>query len=469
MIAAELAATVVVAFAESGVQASDWLDRVGKVLSLADYNTRVVLFAATVLGAAAGLVGSFALLRKRSLLGDAISHATLPGIALAWLVAVQAGFSGRSLPLLLVGAALAGVLGALVIVAIRRTTRLPDDAALAVVLGVFFGAGLTLMGIVQQVPGGQAAGIEGFIYGKTASLVWNDAVVILVSGVLLAVASLAAFKELRLICFDEGFAQSQGYPVLLLDIGLMSMIVLVAIVGLQGVGLILMIALLVIPPAAARFWTEDMRVVMGLAALIGALSAAVGALASAVWADLPSGAVIVLVAAALFLFSLLFGTARGQVPRWRAQRQLTRRIDRQHLLRAIFELCEADSAATLAGGVRFTKPQSLARIEAMRSWTLAGLRRIVRRAAADGLLVESAPDSVRLTEAGTVEAAREVREHRLWETYLIAYAEVAPSRVDRGADAIEHVLDPVVIARLEQQLGDRLPQLAIPVSPHTIR
>lgn len=449
--------------------AAGWLDRLGRVLSLADYNTRVVLFAATVLGAAAGLVGSFALLRKRALLGDAISHATLPGIALAWLIAVQAGFSGRSLPLLLVGAAVAGVLGALVIVAIRRTTRLQDDAALAVVLGVFFGAGLSLMGIVQQVPGGQAAGLESFIYGKTASLVWNDALMILASGIVLAVASLAAFKELRLICFDEGFAQSQGYPVLLLDIGLMAMIVLVAIVGLQGVGLILMIALLVIPPAAARFWTEDMRGVMGLAALIGALSAALGALASAVWADLPSGAVIVLVAAGLFLFSLAFGGSRGQVPRWLEQRRLTRRIDRQHLLRALYELCEADPPAGAASGGLFQKAQSLARIEAMRSWTLAELRNIVRKAAADGLVVATAPDAIRLTEAGTVEAAREVREHRLWETYLMAYADVAPSRVDRGADAIEHVLDPVVIARLEQELGDRLPRLAVPESPHRIR
>ena len=221
-----------------------------RVLLLQDYNTRVVMTGTGLLGMAAGLVGSFTLLRRRALMGDALSHATLPGVGLAFLLAPYLGLDGKSLPVLLTGAALSGILGVVAILYIRNLTRLKEDAALGIVLSVFFGAGIAILTIVQQVPSGHAAGLESFIYGKTASMIASDARLIAVAGLLSVIIIALMYKELTLLCFDEGFAGSRGYPVLILDLLLMALVVIVTIIGLQAVGLVLMIALLVIPAAA---------------------------------------------------------------------------------------------------------------------------------------------------------------------------------------------------------------------------
>ncbi|MDB4546444.1 metal ABC transporter permease, partial [Akkermansiaceae bacterium] len=176
------------------------------------YNTTVVVLGTALLGATAGLVGSFLLLRKQSLLGDALSHATLPGIAIAFAVMSALGFSGRSLPGLLIGASVTGLMGVLLVIAIRRTTRLKDDAAMGIVLSVFFGLGIALLRMVQEIPGVSAAGLSSFIYGKPASMILSD--LILISGTLVVtiIVCLLILKELTLLCFDDAFASAQGWP-----------------------------------------------------------------------------------------------------------------------------------------------------------------------------------------------------------------------------------------------------------------
>ncbi|TWT98126.1 Manganese transport system membrane protein MntB [Botrimarina colliarenosi] len=435
-----------------------WAD----VLLLRDYNTRVVVLGATLLGMGAGVVGSFTLLRKRALIGDALSHATLPGIATAFLVGSALWGDGKSLPLLLAGGAVSGVMGVGAILLIRRYTRLSEDAALGIVLSVFFGAGVALLGIVQQMPTGHAAGLESFIYGKTAAMLSRDAWLIAGVAAVCVAASLALFKELSLLCFDPGFAASRGYSVGWLDTVLMAMVVITTIVGLQAVGLILMIALLVIPPAAARFWTEDLRTMTRIAAILGGASAFVGATLSATYPKLPSGATIVLTAATAFLLSALFGSKRGVVLRWFRRQAFLRGVAMDHLLRSVYETLEQQRAEQAdADGA------SIARLMALRSWTPAELRRVVHRAERRELVRRDSQGAIRLTARGAVEAERLTRQHRLWEMYLITHAEVAPARVDRGADAIEHVLDPETIRHLESLL-DEAAILVPPASPHVI-
>ena len=174
-------------------------EKVWRTLSLADYNTRVVFAGVTVLGAASGLVGTFLLLRKRSLLSDTVSHCTLPGIAIAFLIAEATGISGRSLPLLLLGAATTGVLGMGAVAAIRAKSRIKDDAALAIVLSVFFGLGIALMVIIQQLPTGNAAGLSHFIYGKTATMTAADEQLILFDSLTIALVCAELFKVFKLI------------------------------------------------------------------------------------------------------------------------------------------------------------------------------------------------------------------------------------------------------------------------------
>ena len=394
-----------------------------RVLSLQDYNTRVVVFGVAMLGGAAGLVGSFTLLRKRALMGDALSHASFPGIMLAFVIATTLGYDGKSLPLLLTGATLSGLVGVGVILWIRNQTHLKEDTALGIVLSVFFGAGVAILGVIQQMETGHAAGLDGFIYGKTASMGGSDAQLIAIASVIAIGGCLLLYKELKLLCFDEAFAGSRGFPVVPLDVVLMSMVVLITIVGLQAVGLILMIALMVIPSAAARFWTEEMWRMMLYAAVLGTLGSVVGATISAVFPRLPSGAMIVLVCSFFFFLSMVFGTSRGVLVRFLRRHRLNRRIERQHLLRAMYELIEPQQGAE---SFNAKAAVSIEQLLPMRSWKRRRLLHALR-SAEDDQLVRLRGSETHLTRLGFVEAARLTRQHRMWEMYLIAYADVAPA------------------------------------------
>jgi len=432
------------------------------VLLLQSYNTRLVVLGTALLGLACGLIGAFLLLRKRSLMGDALSHATLPGIGIAFGVMVVAGGTGKNLLGLLFGATISGVLGVLCMLAIRNTTRLRDDVAMGFVLSVFFGTGVAILRMVQTLPGAQAAGLESFIYGKVASMVFSDIILISVVAILASVTALLLLKEFTLLCFDEAFAASTGWPVLRLDILLLVLVTAVTVTGLQAVGLILIIAFLIIPAAAARFWTHRLPRMLWLSAGMGALSGWLGASVSALFADLPTGALIVLTAALIFLISLLFGTARGVVPKLLDQAKLQRRIGRQHLLRAAYEILES------MGQPVSNQPIPRELLLEHRSWSNAELVRLLAHARQeDHLEPETGPDSsmIHLSEPGFGEASRITRNHRLWELYLITHADIAPSHVDRDADLVEHILGAEMVRALEAELR---PRPVIPKSPHHI-
>ena len=449
----------------------DWpsLEQWIRVLTLRDYNTRIVVFCTTLLGCAAGMIGSFTLLRRRALMGDAISHATLPGIGLAFIVAGALGYSAKSLPILLLGATVTGLFGVGAILLIRNMTRLKEDTALGAVLSVFFGAGLALLGIIQQMKGGHAAGLESFIYGKTASMGSADAQLIALLSAIGIVTCMLFFREFKLLCFDDQYAGSAGYPVLVLDLMLMSVVVAITIVGLQAVGLILMIALLVIPAAAARFWTQRMKQLVLYAAILGAVCGSVGAVSSAIFPKLPSGAMIVLVCSLFFLISLFFGVERGVVIRYWRRWQLNRDIAKEHLLRAMYEILEMrlglEALADQDDAEELAELVTVDDLFHKRSWSNASLRREIRRAESVGLVIWQ-EEGARFTQRGFDEAERLTRRHRLWELYLVTHADIATARVDRDADAIEHVLEPEVIAELEFLLEKEFPQF--PASPHKL-
>ncbi len=438
-----------------------------RVLSLQDYNTRVVLFGATMLGVAAGTIGSFTLLRKRALMGDALSHATLPGICLAFVMATVLGVDGKSLVVLLAGAAVTGVLGVAAILVIRRYSHVKEDSALAIVLSVFFGAGTALLLVAQKTPGGHAAGLETFIYGKTASMLASDAYLIAVVNLLVVGLCVVLFKPFKVLCFDAPFGASRGLPALLLDSLMMALVLLVTVVGLQAVGLVLMIAMLVIPAAAARFWTENMGRMTAVSGLLGGVSAMLGAGMSALLPNLPSGAMIVIVAACFFSLSMLLGAARGMLVRGLRRVRLNRKVDAQHLLRAIYEQLEAAQALPPTPGGAILPAIEWQSLLRMRSWSRGRLLRAIGRAKRQGLVEQLDADTIRATAKGFAEAARVVRQHRLWEMYLITHADIAPSHVDRDADLIEHVLDDAMIEKLERLLHQQQRRETVG-SPHPL-
>jgi manganese/zinc/iron transport system permease protein len=271
-----------------------------------DYTLRTVILGAALLGLISGALGSFAVLRRQALLGDAMSHAALPGIALAFMLT---GLREQSV--LLVGAALAGWVASLLLLAITRTTRIKEDTALAIILSVFFGFGLVLLSILQQRPDAAQAGLRKFLFGQAASLVERDLVLISGVGLVALVVMLICWKEFKLISFDPEFAQSQGFPVRRISIGLTTLIVIAIVLGLQTVGVVLMSAMLVAPAAAARQWTDKLGTMVALAGVFGALAGALGALISTSARGLSTGPTIVLVISAIVALSLVFAPNRG--------------------------------------------------------------------------------------------------------------------------------------------------------------
>jgi len=426
-----------------------------RVMTLRDYNTRVVIIGATFLGIAAGLVGTFLLLRKRSLLSDALSHATLPGVVLAFMAMIALGGAGRNLVGLLAGAAIFAVLGILAVGAIRKGTRLADDAALGIVLSVFFGAGIALLTMASRMESGHSAGLNSFIYGKTSSMLYSDALLIAISAAAAAVVCVLFFKEFAMICFDQNFAAAQGWPVFALDLLMMLLVVGVTVIGLQAVGLILVVAMLVIPAAAARFWTNNLRRMLATSALLGGVSAFFGSAASALFERLPAGAVIVLAAAIVFFISLLIGPARGLIRRTLEHARLSALVARQHLLRELLEAAEI-AAQTEGSSEERAAQKGVAFHELLgaRSWRPRALHRALSHAIAAGFIAHD-ENRFRLTAEGLREARAVVRNHRLWEIYLITHADIAPSHVETSADRIEHVLDPELIRRLEILLAEK--------------
>jgi manganese/zinc/iron transport system permease protein len=267
------------------------------------------------------VLGSFALLRRQSLLGDALSHAALPGICLAFIL------TGARTPLvLLLGAGVAGWLATLVVLRLVRDTRISEDAALGIVLSVFFGFGIMLLTLIQHSGVGNQAGLDRYLFGQAATLLQGQVIsMALLGGTALAIVALL-FKEFKLLTFDPQFAATLGLPTHRLNILLTSLIVVAVLIGLQTVGVVLMAAMLIAPAAAARQWTERLGTMLVLAALFGALAGVSGALLSISDAGLPTGPMVILSATAIVIVSLLFGAARGVA--WEALR--TRR-NRQQL------------------------------------------------------------------------------------------------------------------------------------------
>lgn len=408
------------------------------------YNTAIVLAGTSLLGANAGLIGSFAVLRRRALLGDTLAHAALPGLCLGFLALGQ-----RSLPAMLAGALASGVAGIAVVAGLRRFTRIKDDAALGIVLGLAFGLGLALLRWIQtSAAGGSKSGIGNYIFGTAAGMIAND--LKLIAGVsllsLLAVALL--YKEFRLVTFDAGFARVQGWPATLLDFLVMALVATSVIVGLPAAGVVLTAALLILPAAAARLWTERLGLMLLVAAVFGAAIGASGTAISVGTAGLPTGPLIVLVGAAVFLFSLLFAPRRGVLARRAAERKMRQTVGEQTLLRSLFELCEADLPSR--------PPVATGAIARRSAWSPEQLEWQLRRAARRGLVELAAANTWRLTATGLAQAARVARGYRLWRELLTEQPESSSLLSELDMEAVDRLLPAETVRELESKVSERL-------------
>lgn len=408
---------------------------------LLQYNTFIVLTGVSLLGLVSGVLGCYLVLRRRALVSDAVAHSALPGLCVAFLIIQERHFAG-----LLLGAFVFGLIGSWLIGWIRRKTRIKEDAAIGIVLSVLFGIGLSLSSYIQNtIPGANKAGLDSFIFGKTAGMLASDVYGIL--AVCAAVFTVVAVfsKEFKVISFDPDFTASLGWPVAALDFLMMGLACVTVIVGLPAVGLALVAALLIIPGASARFWTDRLGTMMMLSGAFGLITGLTGALASAKFANLPAGPIIILSGTAIFLISLFAAPRRGLFSRLWRRAALNQRIETQNFLRTMFELSEA----------QWPKGTSvkLSDLQRLRAWNSRKTRRLIWEALNDHL-IRPAGEGYALTEKGWQRGADVVRVHRMWEIFLIEEAQVAPSLVDRDAERIEHVLPEETVTRLEKRLRE---------------
>ena len=382
------------------------------------YNATLVTIGATLLGIAAGATGTFLYVGKRALVSDAISHATLPGVGLAFIAMVLLGGDGRFLPGLLLGSAVSASIGLLCVSWLSTRTRLAEDAAIGAVLSVFFGLGIVLLTVIQTMSSGRQAGLETFLLGSTAGMLWNDAVIIATGGALVLALVVLLRRPMTLVAFDAEFAASTGVDVRRTDLAMMGLALAITVVGLKIVGLILIVALLIIPAVAARFWSDRMGHVVGIAGVIGGASGWIGAALSATAPDLPTGPIIVIVAAGFFAVSLLCAPGRGVLAAVLRHRRFRARV---HVRQGLLALAQE---------------QPIYEGLTLRLMRRAGLIR------ADGVA----------TEAGRAKAARALLDERRWQLLRgDPRHEAAAARYD-GLTPLETLLTADQIAELDRAL-----------------
>ncbi|MCC5985176.1 MAG: metal ABC transporter permease [Rhodobacteraceae bacterium] len=356
---------------------------------------RTVMLGAAILGGLSGMLGAFAVLRRQSLLGDTLSHAALPGVCIGFLVA-----GSRDLGAILLGAFASGAVAALSVLAIGRLTRLKTDAALGVVLSVFFAVGVVLLTVAQGRGGAAQAGLSTFLFGQAAAILRGD--LWIMGGAALAALALvlALWKEFKLVSFDPQAAAAQGLPVTVIEAAMTVMVAIAIVVGLQLVGVILMVALLIAPAAAARQWTGSLGAMVALSAAFGAVAGVTGALVSATARGLSTGPVVVLVASAIVLASLLLAPRRGLIAQALRRRAMLRRQGDERLLLTVQALAHSHHDRDF--------PAEQGMLDAWhRSPTGAALRRLQAQGLVDP--ARHPPETTphwRLTGAGHAEADR---------------------------------------------------------------
>jgi manganese/zinc/iron transport system permease protein len=358
---------------------------------LFDYTLRTVALGSALLGLVSGVLGAFAVLRRQSLLGDAISHAALPGVALAFLI------TGSKEPLVLaLGAIAAGWLATVLVLQVTGNTRVKPDAALGIALAVFFGFGLLLLTFIQRMPDAGKAGLDKFLFGQAATLLGRDLVTMAGLGGTALLLVMVFWKEFKLLTFDPDFGASLGYPVRGMEILLITLMVVAIVVGIQTVGVVLMSAMLVAPASAARQWTEKLNVMVPLAGAFGALVGLLGAITSSLIPRLPTGPVIVVYMSIVVLVSLLFAPRRGLLARSRQRQRQKWQFAQEALAVHLLQHEGQPSAAS---------ESEVGHAGAHMRWSPGFAESVVGRAS-EGALIIRTGDRLALTDKGRDSARR---------------------------------------------------------------
>jgi manganese/zinc/iron transport system permease protein len=407
-------------------------------------NVIYVLLGVFFINTSAALIGTFAFLRKRALIGDAIAHSLLPGVCLGFL------FAGEKNPLfLLLGAFATGWASTFLIDLVVNRTKTKQDTAIAIVLSTFFAFGIVLLTYIQKNVAGQHGGLDHFLFGQAAAIGRGD--VILLGIIFLVIIGLlfVFFRSFLVLSFNADFARSAGLPVRTIEFLLTSLTVLAVASGIQALGVVLMSALIITPAAAARFWTENLVRMLLIAVVISLVCGIGGAYVSYSVSNMPTGPWVVVFLATITFLSIALSPKKGMLANFVRNRNNRRKILLENILKAIYVHHEERH-----GELELNYHLTSSEIQAMRNFDTAELSTGLQVLRKKGML-EISEDKYFLTDIGKKESKRVVRLHRLWEQYLLTRTNIATDHVHSGAEAIEHVLSPELEMELERELGQK--------------
>lgn len=406
-----------------------------------DYNTKIVLVGVILYSVGCSVIGNFLLLQKRSLLADVLSHATFPGVVIFFIIMLLSGlvFYSKNMLVLTGGALLSTLIAILIMLFFQKYSILKPDAIQAAILSVFFGAGVALLSIAQRIPSGSTAGMMMYIYGNTASMQIEDTYMFILITILVLITLIYHRRSLRILCFDAEYAFSIGINTSRLDFFFVSLIVIQVVIGIQAIGILMVSAMFIIPVVVARFWTNTLHHLIVLSVVISIISGYVGGLLSANSVQYPTGAVIVAVMEVFFIFSVIFGAQKGILIKFIDNLLFSIKMQSEHMLRILYEYIE--SSTTESENRDRLKEQSimLSEIQNITYHSSFKLQLLLRYMEIRHLVV-TIGDYITLTDKGESEARRVLRNHRLWEAYLLYYTDATPETVDYSADKVEHVL-----------------------------
>lgn len=414
------------------------MEKLSEFLSFSNISIVHVVLGCTIIGASSAVVGTFSFLKKKSLVGDAIAHAVLPGVCLAFIIS-----QSRNSLFLILGAFLTGWLSLIVIEWIRNSSKLKEDTAIALTLSFSFGIGIMLLTYIQHQGNAAQAGLESFLFGKAAAMTEQDIWIFSGVAMVLILVVILLYKELKLILFDESFAQSIGLPVRFINLLLSTITVLAVVTGIQAVGVVLMAAMLITPAATSRFWTNDIYKMIWISALLGAFSGVAGAYISFIAPRMPTGPWIVMIISIIALISFFIAPRRGIIAKWLQQKNLQEGILEENVLKAFYLLSEGDKELKLS-----RKVEDLAM---MRQFPKKRLESTLKKLQKQSLLINE-NEYWSFTEKGFKKGKRVVKLHRLWELYLSTYLKIAPDHVHEDAETMEHIITPEIEAKLERLL-----------------
>jgi len=395
-----------------------------------------VVLGITLLGIGSAYVGTFSFLDKKALLGDAISHAVLPGICLGFILA------GEKNPVYIVtGAFLSGALATFLSSWLKKNTKLSEDTIIATILSVFFGFGIVLLTGLQKSGNPEIAGLNSFIFGNAIGISETDLMIYGGLSLTIIVVLTLLLKEFRLMVFDPNYGKAIGFPMEAIRFLFNVLMILAVVIGIQAIGVVLMAALLITPGAAARFWTDRLNPLLILAASFSILSGILGTYISFVLPQMPTGPWVVVFLSLIALLSFMFSPKSGIVFRYFSRRNYLRKTHRDHLMKALYKAKEENKNGLTIEEIYELYPYQKVQID-----------QSIKDLLQEGFISKN-QSLVILSTQGISDAMRIVRLHRLWELYLNEYMNIAPDHVHESAEQMEHLLTPELEAMLEKRLN----------------